>query len=409
MTSAIFLLALLGFSISLAQRSLLSGYSVEEQPIRVSSPGSIISSQLSKALIVLESKYSLLRSTTKSPLSIEFTSIDRSYASLSLTGTLGDNGWYTSNVKGSFYLAGENSDSATVEYAFYNQPWSTYSEPFTIFEEGQTQIYYRVREATGFVWDTKFSAVDIDKTPPNGSVLIEEGATDAFSTLVTLTLSVIDGPSGPTTPPPTGYIWGVPSGPSRMRFSNNGIIWSDWESIAKTKTWTLETGAGPKTVYVQARDNAGLLSEPFSDTINLIITGDSIAPVTKIIVNGKKDSSGVFTSAVTITLSATDDLSGVSQTEYSYDSQTWVQYTTPVPFYTEGETTIYFRSRDANGNVETTNSQIIEIRKIEESNSFLPFAIAGIIALVAGIVVAFVLIRKNRNSQNQKFDELSET
>ncbi len=114
----------------------------------------------------------------------------------------------------------------------------------------------------------------------------------------------------------------------------------------------------------------------------------------------------MYTSAVAITLSATDDLAGVTLIEYSFDSHNWTEYTGALPLYTEGETTIYFRSRDANGNIESTNSQIIEIRKTEETNSFLPLA-TGIVALVVAITLVVVLTRRRRNRQNQ-IDELTE-
>jgi hypothetical protein len=326
-------------------------------------------------------------------------SYSRPSAVLSLSGTLGDNGWYTSNVEASFYITGDETDTYTIEYTFYNQEWRTYSEPFIIFEEGQTSFYYRVRNSTGFTWETTMSTVDLDKTSPHGTVLIEEGATEIFSTSVNLTISVADEPSGPTTLPPPGYFWGVPSGPSVIRFSNDGIHWSSWGPIANQKSWITETGAGIKTVYGQVRDNAGLVSEPFSDTINLVTTKDSLPPVTKILVNGKKDTSGVYTSAAAITLTATDDLSGVVITEYSYTGQNWTKYTGALPLYTEGETTIYFRSHDANGNVESTNSQKIEIRKIEDPNPFLPLAL-GITTLFVVIAIAVVLVRRKRNRKN---------
>ncbi len=320
-------------------------------------------------------------------------------AILSLRGTFGDNGWYTSDVEVSLYATGDDPGSLTIEYALYNQGWVTFTEPFIIFEEGQTAIYYRVRDdATGFVGETRFQTVDIDKTPPNGSVLIEGGAKDAFSTLVTLTLSVKDAASGPTTPPPSGYIWGVPSGPANMRFSNDGVFWSPWEPIASNKSWTLETGAGDKTVYVQARDNAGLVSEIFSDTISLITTGDTLPPVTKVTVSGKQ-SGGVYTSTVAITLSAVDDLSGISLTEYSFDANTWTPYTTPFTISAEGQTTIYYRSHDLAGNVESTNSQTINIDKTEESDSTIPpIAVYTAIAAIAiGVSVIALMRRKRRN------------
>ena len=39
-----------------------------------------------------------------------------------------------------------------------------------------------------------------------------------------------------------------------MRFSNNGTTYSTAEANATTKVWTLATGAGTKTVYVQFKD-----------------------------------------------------------------------------------------------------------------------------------------------------------
>lgn len=317
-----------------------------------------------------ESQYSCLTSTTGSPAPAQPVSYLQPQAIISLSGLLGDNGWYTTDVEVSLYATGEDPDSLTVEYALYNQGWVTFTEPFTVFEEGQTAIYYRVRDDTsGFVGETRFTTVDLDKTPPAGSVLINEGAADTFTNVVTLTLSVADAPSGPTTPPPSGYIWGVPSGPADMRFSNTGLFWSPWEPMASSKSWTLETGAGNKTVYIQARDNAGLVSEMFSDTINLITARDSIPPVTEIAVSGKKDRFGVYTSTVAIALTAIDNLSGLNFIEYSFDAAAWTTYSVPFIVSAEGKICIYYRSCDLAGNVESTNFYTLTIERAEDSDS----------------------------------------
>jgi hypothetical protein len=344
----------------------------------------------------------------QSDLSVQSQSVARpisyshSQAVLSLSGTLGDNGWYTSDVEATLYSTGDDSDSTTTEYALYNQPWTTFEEPFTIFEEGQTTIYYRVRdEDTDYVGETKFSMIDIDKTPPKISVTIDEGFKDAFSTTVTLTLSMTDEPSGPTTLAPSGYIWGVPSGPSDMRVSNDGHVWSPWEPIANEKTWLMTSGGGMKTVYVQARDNAGLVSEPFSDTINLITTKDSAAPATKITVNGEKNTQGVYTSAVAITLSAVDDLSGVGLTEYSFGENNWTTYANPIPLYAEGQTTISYRSQDTAGNMEPTATFTIDIDLIEKSEPLSPLIIFGIVISVSAFsLIAVLKFRKRSPAKN---------
>ncbi len=53
-----------------------------------------------------------------------------------------------------------------------------------------------------------------------------------------------------------------------MRLSNDNRTWSDWEPFESIKSWTLAAGGGIRTVYVQLRSGATVLSA--DDTINLI-------------------------------------------------------------------------------------------------------------------------------------------
>lgn len=97
-----------------------------------------------------------------------------------------------------------------------------------------------------------------DITAPTGSVLINAGATYSASLSVTLALSCID----------------AESGCYQMRFSNNNSVWSTWEAWGTSKAWDLAGGNGTTTVYVQYRNNSGLTSGSFSDSIIL----DATAP-----------------------------------------------------------------------------------------------------------------------------------
>ncbi|OLS14049.1 MAG: 5'-nucleotidase [Promethearchaeota archaeon CR_4] len=83
--------------------------------------------------------------------------------------------------------------------------------------------------------------------PPTNLVLcINDGAAETAIPAVTLTLSA--------------------SNATEMRFSNDGITYSAWEAYNTTKIWTLESGAGVKTVYFKAR-NRYYESGPVTDTI----------------------------------------------------------------------------------------------------------------------------------------------
>ena len=120
---------------------------------------------------------------------------------------------------------------------------------------------------------------------PTGAVTINGGASATSGTTASLTLLATD-------------TYGV----SQMKFSNDNSTWSSAESYATTRTWTLATGDGAKTVYVKYQDNAGNWSGAYSDTITL----DSVAPAGSLNVNSGASYTG--TTTVTLNLSATDSV-----------------------------------------------------------------------------------------------------
>jgi hypothetical protein len=81
--------------------------------------------------------------------------------------------------------------------------------------------------------------IKLDKTAPSGSIWT---ASPTSTPSITLSLDASD----------------ATSGVADMHFSNDGSSYTDWESYAATKVWTLTGGDGSKNVYVQYRDHAGL-------------------------------------------------------------------------------------------------------------------------------------------------------
>ena len=110
-----------------------------------------------------------------------------------------------------------------------------------------------------------------DTSPPTGTVVINGGAAATNSRTVTLTLSATDDLSAV----------------AQMRFSNTGSSFSTAEAYATTKTWTLSSTAGTKTVYVQFKDAAGNWStQPITDTIVLDTTAPTISSRTATAITG---------------------------------------------------------------------------------------------------------------------------
>jgi hypothetical protein len=102
--------------------------------------------------------------------------------------------------------------------------------------------------------------VQADTTPPTGTISINSGAAYTKTPAVTLTLSATDN---------SGTV-------SQMQFSNDTVTYSTPESYATTKSWTLTSGDGSKSVYVKFSDPKGNWSTPVSDTITLDATPPTI-------------------------------------------------------------------------------------------------------------------------------------
>ena len=123
-----------------------------------------------------------------------------------------------------------------------------------------------------------FFNLTLDTLAPSGlAVTLNDGATYTTSTAVTLKLSVTDSDT-------TGYqikVWGTSAASSETEAS--------WETFVTTKSITLPTGDGLRTVYVKVRDDVGNESTAVSDSITLdtavpaiSVTGPDKSKISKI-------------------------------------------------------------------------------------------------------------------------------
>jgi parallel beta-helix repeat protein len=154
----------------------------------------------------------------------------------------------------------------------------TTEKPFMIAEppEGEQPVYVWLEDSLGnFSHDNRgLVTVRYDKTPPVGSLVINQGLPETNSLLVTLTLEATD---------KAGEQEG--SGVAAMRFSNDGRSWSEWEPFQERRSdWDLaayggDEGLGAKTVYAQFKDRAGNESTSVSATITVIAAGPPPAPL----------------------------------------------------------------------------------------------------------------------------------
>ncbi len=94
--------------------------------------------------------------------------------------------------------------------------------------------------------------------PPLAAIILNDGATVTNDLEVVVRFTQADG---------TG------SAVTDMRFSNDGLVWGEWQPFTVSAAWALTEGDAWKTVYAQIRDAAGNISEtPASDVIILDMT-----------------------------------------------------------------------------------------------------------------------------------------
>lgn len=92
---------------------------------------------------------------------------------------------------------------------------------------------------------------------------------------------------------------------------------------------------------------------------NIEVVRDVTPPTTITTLNGQPGNNGWYISPVTVSLSATDDLSGVAKTLYQVDSGAFLEGTSVT--LNDGTHTVKYYSVDKVGNVETTKSMVIKV------------------------------------------------
>jgi outer membrane protein assembly factor BamB len=123
-----------------------------------------------------------------------------------------------------------------------------------------------------------------------------------------------------------------------------------------TSTFTL-SGDGVYTLEYWSVDRAGNTETHKTRTVRI----DSTAPVTQASASGTVGTNGWFRSAVQVSLSATDNLSGVQNSFYQVDGGATQTYTGAFVLSTLGQHTVNYWSVDNLNNTEATHSLQVKI------------------------------------------------
>lgn len=178
-----------------------------------------------------------------------------------------------------------------------------------------------------------------DTTPPTGTISINSNATYTNNAVITLTLNASDN-----------------IGVQEMRFSNDNVNWSSWESYATSKAWTINASQGLRYVYVQFRDAAGYTTTSYDS-----ILYDGTSPTTTLSPDG-----GSVTPETDIVFSVNETATIYYSTNGTDPNTSSHQYTSPIKI--GSDTTFKYFAADSAGNSESI-----------KTTSFVVFTPASII------------------------------
>jgi N-acetyl-beta-hexosaminidase len=227
---------------------------------------------------------------------------------------------------------------------------AAYSGPISVSET--TTVKYRAWDTAGNAEATNSQVVQVaqpDAEPPTSSIACDLSPCSSgwYGGQVSVSLSATDSDSGV----------------AAIRYTTDGSEPSA-ASPAYTAPFTVSATA---TVKYRAWDNAGNVEATNSQLIQV----DSTAPTSSIACEAGVCSSGWYGAPVSVSLASTDTESGVAAIRYTTDGSdpTVASPAYTAPFTVSVTVTVKYKAWDNLGNVEATNSQLIQIDRTAPSSS----------------------------------------
>ncbi|MEV1290337.1 family 16 glycoside hydrolase [Micromonospora sp. NPDC049679] len=264
--------------------------------------------------------------------------------SAAVTGERDANGAYVGAATVTLAASDSGSGVERTEYAIDGGQFGTYSGPVTVNQPGQHTVSYRATDKAGntsapqSVSFTVVSPPTQDTTPPTVSAAVsgERDANGAYVGAATVTLTATD----------------TESGVEKREYSLDGAAYATYAGPVTVNQ------PGEHTVSYRATDKAGNTSAPQSVSFTVVSapTQDTTPPTVSAAVSGDRDANGAYVGKATVTLTATDEGSGVERVEYSLDGAAYAHYHAPVTVNQPGQRTVSYRATDKAGNTSAPQS-----------------------------------------------------
>ena len=265
---------------------------------------------------------------------------------VSVAGTLGDNGWYTTDVGLSLSASDDTSGIDWTAYRIDSGVWQLYTGFFMILADGTHMVEFYSEDVSGNRENIANTTVKVDHGAPVLQIYQTDGV--VFNT-VSVTIS-----------------WGAydtVSGLDRIETSVDGSAFEE-QPVGALSQQLLALSEGSHTITVRAVDTAGLFTEK-----SIGFTVDSLPPATSDVVAGTSGQNGWFVTPAVVTLSAIDATTGVKKTYYRVNGVSWKVYEAGVDISTDRTNVIEYYSVDNAGNTETTKSINVRIDTVNPAST----------------------------------------
>ena len=257
-------------------------------------------------------------------------------STVSLAGTQGSAGWYRSSVTATISATDVGSGVASIHIRVDGGSWSTYHSPTTISGTGSHTVEFYATDGAGNNEATQSTTFAIDASAPSTLAALSgtAGSANWYRSAVGVTLTATD--SG--------------SGLAGIQVRKDGGAWATYVSPLSI------SGDGSHSVDYYATDVAGNTEGTRSQSIRI----DTVNPSTTVSVSGTVSGNG-YLSPVTVTLSATDAMSGLQTISYRINGGAGWTYTAPFRVAGNGSYQVEYAATDQAGNAETAHVLALEL------------------------------------------------
>jgi hypothetical protein len=273
-----------------------------------------------------------------------------SVENVTLSGIMGENGWYTSAVV--VTITGGGWETGPIIYKIDDQAWEFYSAPIIICSDGYHTVWWYFIDPGGNQSPLYNVSFKIDKTPPMLAILMEDLGFFEVKIIANLTDAT--------------------SGPQRAEFYFDDV--QEFIDLEAPFEW-IWIGSGNHTVTVIGYDIAGHsviaskstscvfgLSSHSTTTPSVMVRPPNETERSQrmtgcldgIVLNGTRGDGNWFVSPVTI--SFTNENGSWAHCFVRIDTNEWFEYTLPVVVDTEGGHSVYWYYIDPEGNQSSTFS-----------------------------------------------------